>query len=280
MPFRGTFTHLFNWARREGLLRGQRNRFLEQLIVRMRNQAAHPAGYHLTWDASSARAIWDVAEIINHLWGAHTPGGRLYPAPVRREVLAISWEAGARAMGRPETLPHWQCGPDATFIIVRGVWDDRTLFDFDTRFEATSFPTELLWGPGSQADAFVWYDLEQPVADAVDTIDRLFVVRAVDGRVELARSLQVTAGLAGDERSGSWHLVRADFPQHAWMHVRNIESGSAECAPTETCPSCAVDNVNAGTWEQVLLSAEQVTGSRVTPTAPPLVRVPPLWSSD
>ena len=33
----------------------------------------------------AARMIGDVAEIISQLWGAPTPGGRLYPAPARRK---------------------------------------------------------------------------------------------------------------------------------------------------------------------------------------------------
>src|SRR5439155_6175821 len=40
----------------------------------------------------AARTIRDLAEIINHLWGHNTPGGRLYPGPLKREVTAIGWD--------------------------------------------------------------------------------------------------------------------------------------------------------------------------------------------
>jgi hypothetical protein len=50
---------------------------------------AHPSSYGLVTPADSARSILDAAEIINHLWGSSTPGGRLYPAPIRREILAV-----------------------------------------------------------------------------------------------------------------------------------------------------------------------------------------------
>lgn len=39
--FNGYLSDLFEWARSEGLLRGQRNRRLEPLIVKMRNDVAH-----------------------------------------------------------------------------------------------------------------------------------------------------------------------------------------------------------------------------------------------
>jgi hypothetical protein len=93
---------LLRWARREGLLRGQRNRAREVLFKRFRNYVAHPAGYQLVTPVDAARALRDLAEIINHLWGASTAGGRLYPAPIRRAILAIGWSTdgltGAAAM--------------------------------------------------------------------------------------------------------------------------------------------------------------------------------------
>jgi hypothetical protein len=42
----------------------------------------------------SSQAIRDLAEIINRLWGSRTPGGRLYPAPIKREALVIGWSDG------------------------------------------------------------------------------------------------------------------------------------------------------------------------------------------
>src|SRR5205807_911593 len=90
-------TDLLSWAREERLLHGQRNRWLENVFVDLRNEVAHPSDDHLVSPVESARAIRDLAEIINRLWGGLTPGGRLYPSAARREVMAVGWAADARS---------------------------------------------------------------------------------------------------------------------------------------------------------------------------------------
>ena len=82
---------LLRWARAEGLLRGQRNRRLEPVLKKFRNHVAHGTGGHPVMPVDSARTISDVGEITNHLWGSPTPGGRLYPAPIRREIQTVAW---------------------------------------------------------------------------------------------------------------------------------------------------------------------------------------------
>jgi hypothetical protein len=96
MPFNGMLSDLLAWARNLRLLRGQRNRFIEQALVRLRNHVAHPSGYNLTTPVDAANTVSDLAEIINHLWGSPTPGGRLYPEPVDREVVAVAWDDTTR----------------------------------------------------------------------------------------------------------------------------------------------------------------------------------------
>ena len=66
MEFRGKMWQLQEWARREHLLDGQRNKRLDPLYRRMRNNVAH-AHYALTTPVDSARAINDLAEIINRM---------------------------------------------------------------------------------------------------------------------------------------------------------------------------------------------------------------------
>jgi hypothetical protein len=92
MVFNGMLGDLRTWARRLGLLCGQRNRVIEQAIANLRNMAAHP-DYHLTTPVDAARTLSELAEIIDHLWAVATPGGRLYPAPIRREVVVMAWNA-------------------------------------------------------------------------------------------------------------------------------------------------------------------------------------------
>jgi len=89
--FDGMLDPLLRWARLVGLLHGRRNRNHETLLKTLRNRAAHGAGYHLLDPGFASMAIGDLAEIINRLWEVTTPGGRLYPAPIRREVAAIAW---------------------------------------------------------------------------------------------------------------------------------------------------------------------------------------------
>lgn len=76
-------------------------------ITNLRDLVAHPTGYHLATPVDVARTLRDLAEIINHLWGAPTPGGRLYPAPIKREVVALAWDEG-------ETQVHVGLASDLT----------------------------------------------------------------------------------------------------------------------------------------------------------------------
>jgi hypothetical protein len=55
-------------------------------------EVAHPSGYHRLAPVDAARTLCRVAEHINKLWGADTPGGQTFPAPVVRlpRVAALS----------------------------------------------------------------------------------------------------------------------------------------------------------------------------------------------
>ena len=52
MVFRGSLEHLLSWARKVELLKGQRSRVMERLLVKMRHRVAHPHGYSLTGSAT------------------------------------------------------------------------------------------------------------------------------------------------------------------------------------------------------------------------------------
>ena len=95
ISFNGMLDSLMRWARAEGLLRGQRNRGIEPLLRKFRNRVAH-GGYHLLLPGDAARAISDVAEIINHLLGAPTPGGRSPPGadPARHPGCRLEQSRG------------------------------------------------------------------------------------------------------------------------------------------------------------------------------------------
>jgi len=107
MAFNGMLFDLREWARKAGLLRGQRYRGIERAISNLRDCVAHPASYHLTTPFDAATTIGDLAEIINHLWGSETPGGQLYSAPVRRTIIVLMWnaESGEVRSGVVEQIP-------------------------------------------------------------------------------------------------------------------------------------------------------------------------------
>lgn len=283
MKFRGNLTHLQTWARKEGLLHGQRNRGMERIQRDKRNSVAH-ANYQVTTPFVSARAISDLSEIINRLWGHSTPGGRLYPAPLTREVLVVAWDdsqdgsnltqfRGDQLVG---CLTEFDDGKNWTFLVIRGVFDDDQM-EFDAQFERTKFPSELLWGPGKKEDALAWLQTDQPAGDTVQYLDRLFAFRINDGKVSLPRRPEVALALPLGYQAGRWLLIQADFPNDAFAHARHIKDGKL-CEKVESIPVCDVQDIFDGGWQGMVdkLSAEYKLAE---PTELSRARVPPRWQS-
>ncbi len=269
--FQGGFGQLLRWARRHDLLSGQRARQSEQWLQRARNRIAHPDGHHVLTPVTSAREIHDLAEIINRLWGSRTAGGRLYPAPIQREVLALGVEEdGAGSICLAQALGDYGSLLHATVLLVRGVPGD-DLFEFDVRYENTRFPAQLLWGPGSYPDALSWLAQHEPRSDTVEYLDRWFVIRRAEGRTELPCRLEVVAGRPEQERSGHWSLVRADSPNDAFIHVKYEHQPF--CGP---CQSCAADGIAAGAWAD-LITVLGERGVEITPVVAPEARMPGRW---
>lgn len=155
--------------------------------------------------------------------------------------------------------------------------DDEGLWNFDARFEYSSFPAEYLSGPCSWQAAVDWLAAQQTEDDEVSYRDRLFLVRSVDDGIEWARRPEVFAGLPTDQRTGQWHLVRADFPADAVVHVRGGPWGAAEtCTASGVCPNCAVEVLAVGDWASVRNDLE-THAPGVHPEQPPDVRVPGAW---
>jgi hypothetical protein len=298
IPFNGMLGGLRAWARYAGLLRGQRNRAVEDAITRLRNHVAHPNSYHLTTPADAANTISDLAEIINHLWGAPTPGGRLYPAPIPRTTVLLSWNTES---GEIRALPVISGGPAARrqhagrvdveesaaapggtergwrHLLVRGVPDDWDLMNFDARYQAGRYPAEWLWGPGSAEEASAWLDAEQPQDDEVDILDRLFILRYHDKLLYLPRNADQAASVTSEEKPGTWYIVKADFSEHAFNHQRQLLAGGFGCVAIGSCSRCPVETLRKGTWPQVMA---MLTAFGVSPKTidVPDVRVPPALS--
>lgn len=272
--FTGGFANLIKWARMEGLLRGQGNRQVEKALLDGRNRAAHPTGHHLVGPVDSAPTIRDIAEIINHLWGATTDNGRLYPSPRKREILAISWTQPERSWAT--TLAHNLSLSDdegATYLLVRGILQDEHLLEFSTDFERTLFPTELLWGPGALPAALDWLEKEEPQPDLIDHLDRPFLVEVKDGQPQNPRRPEAAAALPQDSDS-DWYLLLADYPLAAFHHVRTMVSDPEH--RKMVCFDCNTETLAVGKLGEVMREVEDNYG---LPGPAPLrgVEVPGRW---
>ncbi|MEU2930567.1 hypothetical protein ABZ636_36895 [Streptomyces sp. NPDC007251] len=280
IDFNGTLAGLRAWARAVGLLRGQRTRGIEHAMSRLGNAVAHPTGYHRTTPVETARTLHDLAELINQLWGHPTPGGRLYPAPVERDVNVMAWnDEGSLYLAPADALREDTDAEGYVYLLVRCVFrpgsrlDDAHWSAFDARFETTQFPADYLWGPGSHSEALAWLDAHHPEGDTVDYVDRVFMLREHDGHLYPPMRTEVAAGLTGEEQRGTWHTVRADFPEHAFAHVRGLNGSPTAHARTGDCESCPAHQLGSGTHEQALRAAEDAIGT-VIHQRPPAVRTP------
>lgn len=242
LEFDGSLQALISWARAIGYLRGARNRFRENALVDLRNHFAHPEGFSVTSPIESARAIRSLAETINHMWGNSTASGDWYPAPIAREVMAFgsSPDGNAWCKCRPHQIGERKDEADWNYKLVLGVSYDEGLWDFDTEFEASNLPAELLWGPGPGEEALQWFDSEQPNVDAVDYLDRIFAIRVNEKSVDLPRRMQVACGLPEERQIGEWYVVKADYPLDAFGHVRSLVEGNTECSAHGPCRNCSV----------------------------------------
>jgi hypothetical protein len=294
MVFRGGLSQLQDWARREHFLDGQRNKRLDPFYVAMRNSVAHPR-YHVSMPPDSARTIRDLAEIINRLWGHYTPGGRLYPAPLDQQVLIVAWSDGElgpnRTILRDYQLSTFNDPGEWMCVVIRAVFDDEGIWDFDAEYERTNLPCELLFGPSNPDDALAWLNKEKPVGKTVKYLDRLFALRIHGGKASVARRPEVALALPPERRAGRWFVVRADFPGDAFAHVRHIKNG-VTCgdpnphfresqlgviATAPPIPSCAVEDVLEGDWEHIVDGLVKQFGI-TEPAELSQVRVPARWA--
>ncbi len=256
-----TLGPLLRWARLVGLLDGQRNRPAEgQMFEQIRNRFAHGAGYELVSPVDSVRAIHDLAEVINKLWGVPTPGGRLYSDGQDREQIVLAW-TGSSDGGRGAAsimLPAVAMMPDpgldgCTFLVVLGSLNDGQLLDFDVRYELTTYTTDLLWGPGDRDGLRAFLGDCDDSRDRCTTVDRVFAVRHLPGVVYLPHSPAILLGLPEDRQEGTWHLVRSDFGLDAFNHVRHLVSDGHQIAADTVgcCTRCPVETLSIGSWVDV-----------------------------
>ncbi|MCR6494514.1 hypothetical protein [Cellulomonas sp. P24] len=273
--FNGSFSALIVWARELEFLFGQRSAAAENVIRKLRNDVAHPDGYRLLWPGDVLLTLRDLAEIINHMWGHVTPGGRLYPGPVERHTVALAWSENGDSCA---TLARNLADPGdwdgySQFALVMATWPGSAdLHEYDSRFEVTAAPVGYLWGPGSRGAALEYLEANPPRRDSATMLDRRFLVRVDADRIWQPMRPEIAAALAGEATGGNWHLIRADTPAAALRHVRALVC-KAECTDARTCPVCHAGNLASGPLQSMLCDAGE--GARVLP---PDFRLPSLVS--
>lgn len=274
VSFDGMLTSLLRWARAEGLLTGQSDRMRDAPRAWFRNYVAH-SHYHLYDPGPAARAIIDLAQIINRLWGA--PWGRL----TRREPMVIAWSGDTVTWNAAATFTLTHATGDFTCVIVLADPEDPGLPDYDARYESTYRPCDWLWGPGTWAQAEVWLQGHQPASDEAETIDRPFLLRYKDTLLHLPQNPAVVAGLSAGDREGTWYLVQADSPFDAFGHQRQLLAGVPGHAATGDCRACPVRTIAIGDIETILAKCGAL-GFDVVPRYVPDVRVAmsrmPRWN--
>lgn len=274
--FNGMLASLLQWARGEGLLGGQRDRWQDKYRVIFRNYAAH-SEYHRGLPDDATAEIFDLCELINQIWGA-APG-----SPVRREVIAVAWTDTAIMYGLAEGFEvEGRLPSSATCVIVRANLNDRTLGNsFDAMYEMTALPCEYLWGPGAWREGAQWLKRELPSGDEVATVDRLFLLRYHDKRLYMPRTAAVAAGIDAEDRSGTWYLLRADYPADAFGHQRQVLVGAADHGAEGFCRGCPAETIAAGAWQEIIHHCAAL-GEDVIPRPVPEIRASlcriPRWN--
>ncbi len=64
----------------------------------------------------------------------------------------------------------------------------------------------------------------------------------------------LAAALSGRDRSGTWYAVKADHPNDAYHHVRNLVAGTG-CQRHGPCRQCHAESLGVGLYHDALARA-------------------------
>jgi hypothetical protein len=243
-------TALLAWARRERLLPGRRSRVVDRALVEMRNHSAHPTGRTIEAPPGSSGMLRTVAEYINRLWGEKTSRGRHFPGPVERHprIVALAADGSGSRQFAPEQIFGLPADErDWTFAVFLAAEEEELTLHHGglhlahvPGFQATLQPCELLWqGDRQELIGKVRAGDFDGCADTAPHLDRLFLIRADEGGVDLARSREDLLAMA-EPPEGHWYAVIADTPHEALAHVREHEP-MPDQGPGEDCTRCFVE---------------------------------------
>jgi hypothetical protein len=237
------------------LLDGQHSRTTMLALKWFRDAAAHPHMPSIRPPGDSARAIRDLAEIVNHLWGQDTPGGRLYPAPLEMAAFYVYWslDGHQRATSVADSLVRDTDKPGWWFLVEAEVNEDLMCWHPD--FELTMYPATLLWAGTSRESALEAWQAHRTVTPRTLTSrwrDRTFLVRYKDKQLEPPRSPEQFRRLAASARDIAdwrWLILRADYPGDIGYYV---QCGAHTGAPLfGRVEQYAVENVDdVQTWDE------------------------------
>jgi hypothetical protein len=189
-------------------------------------------------------------------------------------MVVLGWapDGNTFMQQRPDQLVADSTRRDWTYLMVQAVPTDE-LVAFDADLETLRFPARWLWGPGDYGAAVEYVGSAIQEEDEADHLDRWFLVRVNGGAVDPPRNPDQFAGLPVDHhRDGVWHLIRADYPIDAFVHVRSLLVAGTECTPSDQCERCWVENDVSGTWDTVHQRLTSL-GVKIQPQPPINVRV-------
>ena len=58
--------------------------------------------------------------------------------------------------------------------------------------------------------------------------------------------------MTDDKKPGTWYLIKADSPEHAFNHQRQVLAGGFGCAEHGLCPRCPVQMIGAGPGQDAM----------------------------
>ncbi|QXC60551.1 hypothetical protein KSP35_19855 [Aquihabitans sp. G128] len=252
--FNGSLSALRQWARSNGLLRGQANRVKESALLGLRHEAAHPTGSWTGGPSGIAESIRHTGELINQLWGSPTPGGKHYPAPVLQRPTIIACTDGGRSTMSVESFLADQSDVQGATCVVFGLCDQDTPEFCHTWFDQTVLPSRYLFGPATVEETVEWLVRNRPAECHVDTLDRLFI--DVVGSDEWPLRLETLTPTERDLGDATFRVILADSPWDARALARETDHPDDAATPEPNRPPRADPKERAqliatGTWGSV-----------------------------